>query len=84
MQPATGKEIWKFSARRGIDSSPVVAGTRVYFASTDGRLYGLNLKSGDKEWEYEAGGGFTGSPAIVNARLLIASDDGHVYCFGGK
>jgi outer membrane protein assembly factor BamB len=53
-------------------------------ASTDGRIYGLNLLSGEKEWEYEAGGGFTGSPAVAEGRLLIASDDGHLYCFGQK
>ena len=48
-----------------VDSSPAVAGGRVYIGSSDGRLYGLDAKTGDKQWEFDAGAGITTSPAIA-------------------
>ena len=45
-------------------------------APADGRIYGLDLHTGEKVWEYEAGGGFTASPAVADGRLVIANDDG--------
>ena len=84
VDPKTGDELWKFTARRGIDSSPVVVGSRVYFGTGDGRLYGLNRKTKAVEWQYETGGSFIGSPAVASGRLIIANTDGNVYCFGVK
>lgn len=77
----TGELLWSFSTQSRIDSSPVVVGDRVFFGSSDGRVYGLDLK-GEKVWEYEAGGGFSGSPAVASGRLVIANENGTVYCFG--
>ena len=56
----------------------------MFIGSADGRVYGLDLKTGNKVWEYEAGGSFIGSPAVASERLLIANSDGVVYCFGEK
>jgi outer membrane protein assembly factor BamB len=61
-----------------------VAGQRVFVGSSDGRVYGLDLKSGEKVWEYEAGGSFVGSPAVAAGRLVIANKNGVLYCFGKK
>ncbi|MAV34394.1 MAG: serine/threonine protein kinase [Planctomycetaceae bacterium] len=82
LDPASGKQLWTFTAKQRVDSSPVIVGRRAFVGSSDGRLYGLNLKSGKKEWEYEAGGGFAASPAVAAGKLVIATDDGVVYCFG--
>ena len=76
--------MWSFTAKRMVDSSPVIVGRRVFVGASDGRLYSLDLSSGAEIWRYEAGGGFTGSPAVAAGRLVIASDDGVVYCFGEK
>jgi outer membrane protein assembly factor BamB len=84
LDPASGKRLWSFAAKRLVDSSPVIVGKRVFVGSADGRLYGLDLDTGAELWHYEAGGAFTSSPAAASGRLVIASDDGVVYCFGRK
>ena len=38
----TGKAAWTFATRARVDSSPVVAGGRVYVGSNDGKLYVLD------------------------------------------
>jgi outer membrane protein assembly factor BamB len=65
-----------------VDSSPAIAGGRVYIGSADGRLYGLDAKNGKKEWEFDAGAGIATSPAIAAGRIVIGTQDGRVYCFG--
>ena len=65
-----------------MDSSPVVAGGRVYVGSSDGRLYVLDAQSGKKLWEFDAGAALTASPAIAAGRVVIGSQDGRVYVLG--
>jgi outer membrane protein assembly factor BamB len=65
-----------------VDSSPAIAGGRVYVGSNDGRLYVLDLASGQKQWEFDAGNAITASPAIAAGRVVIGAQDGVIYCFG--
>ena len=67
-----------------MDGSPVVVGGRVFVGSADGRLYALDLSSGQQVWSYEAGGSILASPAVAAGRLVIGTDDGDLYCFGAK
>ncbi|MFP6649236.1 MAG: PQQ-binding-like beta-propeller repeat protein, partial [Pirellulaceae bacterium] len=84
LNPDNGKQLWQFTTRGRVDSSPVIIGNRMYVGGSDGRIYGLDLKTGKPTWEYETGDGFVGSAAIASGRLVIASDEGTVYCFGEK
>ena len=77
-----GKEVWTFTTRARIESSPAIAGGRVYFGSNDGRFYVLNLSDGAKVWEFNAGAPLSASPAIANGRVVIGAQDGKLYCFG--
>ena len=65
-----------------MESSPAIAGTRVFVGSSDGKLYVLDLASGKKLWEFEAGAPFTASPAIADGRLIIGDGDGRLYSIG--
>jgi outer membrane protein assembly factor BamB len=65
-----------------VDSSPVVAGGRVYVGSGDGRFYVLDLKKGAKLWEFDMGASLSASPAIADGRIVIGSHDGRIVCFG--
>ena len=65
-----------------MDSSPAIAGERVYVGSNDGRFYVLDLATGKKVWEFEAGAPLSASPAIAAGRIVIGSQDGKLYCFG--
>ncbi|QGJ72151.1 Pyrrolo-quinoline quinone [Planctomycetales bacterium 10988] len=84
IHPKSSELLWSFPVRRGIDGSPVIAGSRVYFGSPRGTVYALDAKSGEAVWEYEAGGDFLGSPAIAENALVIANGNGEVLCFAGE
>ncbi len=77
-----GKAAWTFTTRARVESSPAIAGGRVYVGSNDGRFYVLALTTGAKLWEFNAGAPLSASPAIANGRIVIGSQDGRLYCFG--
>ena len=79
---SAGKGIWTFATRSRVESSPAIAGTRVFIGSNDGRFYVLSLANGRKLWEFNAGAPLSASPAIANGRIVIGSQDGRLYCFG--
>jgi outer membrane protein assembly factor BamB len=78
----TGKPAWTFTTRARVDSSPVVAGSRVYIGGNDGKLYVLDAASGKSLFEFDAGGPMPASPAVAAGRLVIGSQDGKLFCFG--
>ena len=82
LDAATGKARWTHMTRARIDSSPAVAGGRVFVGSNDGRLYAIDIASGKVAWEYEDGGALMSSPAIASGRVVIGSSDGRVVCVG--
>jgi outer membrane protein assembly factor BamB len=78
----SGKGVWTFATRARVESSPAIAGGRVFVGSNDGRFYVLSLSNGAKLWEFDAGAPLSASPAIANGRIVIGSQDGRLYCFG--
>jgi len=78
----SGQTAWTFATRARVESSPAIAGSRVFVGSNDGRFYVLNLNTGAKLWEFEAGAPLSASPAIARGRIVIGSQDGRLYCFG--
>ena len=77
-----GKAVWTFTTRARVESSPAIAGGRVFIGSNDGMFYVLNLSNGAKVWEFNAGGPLSASPAIAGGRIVIGSQDGRLFCFG--
>jgi outer membrane protein assembly factor BamB len=77
-----GKGVWTFDTRARVESSPAIAGGRVFVGSNDGRFYVLNLANGAKVWEFDAGAPLSASPAIARGRIVIGAQDGRLYCFG--
>jgi eukaryotic-like serine/threonine-protein kinase len=82
----SGAVKWVFSTGGKIDSSPVVAGQRVYFGSGDGKLYVVDIAAGTQVQAIELGkkGGILASPAVSDNRLVIGTVDGGLYCLGKK
>ena len=76
------KRAWTFATRARVDSSPAVAGDRVYVGSSDGRLYVLDLATG------RSSGSSMPAPRSPlrrpsrRAASVIGSQDGVLYCFG--
>jgi len=77
-----GKAAWTFTTRARVESSPAIAGGRVFVGSNDGRFYVLSLTNGAKLWEFNAGAPLSASPAIANGKIVIGTQDGRLYCFG--
>jgi outer membrane protein assembly factor BamB len=77
-----GQGVWTFATRARVESSPAIAGGRVFVGSNDGRFYVLSLATGAKLWEFNAGAAVSSSPAIANGRVVVGAQDGRLYCFG--
>ncbi|SFG60562.1 Outer membrane protein assembly factor BamB, contains PQQ-like beta-propeller repeat [Duganella sp. CF458] len=60
-------------------SSPVVADGRVYFGSSDERLYALDAKTGAVHWAFKSGGMIHAAPALAGKCIVFGSWDGAVY-----
>jgi outer membrane protein assembly factor BamB len=84
LDPQTGKALWTFVTKAKIDSSPVIAGERVFFGAASGEIYALDLSSGKVVWQFETGSSIVASPAIANGKLVIGTLEGMLYCFGEK
>jgi outer membrane protein assembly factor BamB len=80
----SGKEAWSFGTKKKVDSSPVVAGRRVYVGSSDGNLYVLDLASGSELKHFALGRDIAASPAVGGNCLVIGTMEGTVYCIGEK
>lgn len=82
----TGERVWVFAARGQIDSSPVIAGDRVFFGSLDRNVYAVALQDGKQVWKYNAGQRITAGPAVGENVLVVGTEgtDGLLLCFGAK
>ncbi|MGL4328059.1 MAG: PQQ-binding-like beta-propeller repeat protein [Tannerellaceae bacterium] len=67
-----------------VETSPVLAGNTVYFAASDGSLYGVNAETGRREWKYSTGAPMFGSVAVSGNTLMAVDLSGNVYQFASK
>jgi eukaryotic-like serine/threonine-protein kinase len=82
----TGEARWTFPTRAQINSSPAIAGDRVFFGSNDGNVYGVSIETGQEAFKFLVGRSVTAGPAIGEGVLVVGADGnrGKVYCFGRK
>jgi outer membrane protein assembly factor BamB len=79
-----GTLVWDWATDGRVDSSPVIAGGRIFAGSLDKTFYVLDLKKGTKLQEFELDSGILGSPAIAGGCVLVGTEKGTLYCFGKK
>ncbi|MDP8256560.1 MAG: PQQ-binding-like beta-propeller repeat protein [Candidatus Alcyoniella australis] len=82
IDPATGKELWSNTLKRGqrfidVDATPILHKGRLYVPSFDGKLYCLEADTGTIVWSFEHGG--VSRVAIHNGRIFFSSDDNQFY-----
>lgn len=77
-----GQSCWRFRARGAVTSSPTVDKNVVFFASLDGNLYAIDLKTSWVVWRFRMGKGSISSPCISGNRVYIGSADGCIYAVG--
>jgi outer membrane protein assembly factor BamB len=78
-----GRTLWRFRAGV-IESSPLLAGTRVYFGSWDHRVYALDARTGRLEWSFVTGDRVKGGVALAGNTLYAGSYDGYVYALDAR
>jgi outer membrane protein assembly factor BamB len=84
LDPKSGERKWILPTRSRVESSPVISGQLAIAATTAGKLYLLDVATGDVKYENDFGGGFLASPAVVDSRIVIGNTDGTLYCLGSK
>ena len=67
-----------------VNSSPAISGDTVYVGASDGCLYALSLKTGEKLWSHNVGVPIASSPAICGNAVYVGAYDGNVYAFVGE
>jgi outer membrane protein assembly factor BamB len=61
------------------DSEVVIAGSRLYLGTYDGRVLALDGTRGERIWELATGDSVVAAPALDGGRLYVGSFDRHVY-----
>lgn len=70
---------WRFSARAGICSSPVIDGNSLCFGSNDSTFYVLDKRDGSLIWKFVTGGAIKSSPLVCKGSVIFNSADGLIY-----
>jgi outer membrane protein assembly factor BamB len=72
---------WSKQLTKPVLSSAAVLKDRVFFASSDKKIYCIDCNTGSKIWEFETGGRIWSSPAITenDKVLFFGSLDSHIY-----
>jgi outer membrane protein assembly factor BamB/predicted phosphodiesterase len=95
LDAATGAEKWRHSADpsilrtthyRGVGeaayaASPVITGSIVWIAGTDGKLVALALDTGDLLWSTDVGAPVFAGAAVSGDWLVVTSFDGTVHAY---
>jgi outer membrane protein assembly factor BamB len=81
LNPASGEVLWKKSIGAPIRSSPTAARGKVFFVTTDSRLYCLSTDTGAEVWTYRGLSGATSllsnvSPAVSGDTLVVPFTSG--------
>jgi eukaryotic-like serine/threonine-protein kinase len=74
-----------FKASDQVKSSPVIVGGVLAVASENGKIYGLDLKTGDKKWEFDNINTKVPSPlCAAGGTVYINSQDNKLYALDGE
>lgn len=66
---------------RPLLSSPTIASDKVFFGSSDGHLYCLDLESGKELWSFNIGVPIMSTPLVTGNVVYVAAYDGRLYAF---
>jgi outer membrane protein assembly factor BamB len=80
---------WKLQLQKKTEptyafNNPVVLDDTIYFGSTDGNIYALDIESGYMRWVYKTNGSINSVPIADTENIYIGSNDGSVYAVSQK
>ena len=94
----TLEEVWNFDTKPAliytppyaktnehvVEGSPVLSGNTIYFGSSDGYFYGVDVNSGKEVWKMNLGAPVFSSVAISGNLIFINDFAGNIYAFGSN
>jgi outer membrane protein assembly factor BamB len=85
-EPETAQERWRVAAESLILPAPVYADGAVYFGSSDGRVYAVDVETRSVKpgWPFQAEEAIWASPLVVEERVYVPSMDHHLYCLDAE
>jgi outer membrane protein assembly factor BamB len=72
---------WNYTTGNAVETSPAVAGGRLFICSDDESVYALSASTGAKLWSAATSGPVYGSPTFANGVVYAGSSDGYLYAF---
>jgi len=80
----TGQVSWNFreiinGPQLGYNSSPAIAGDKIFFGWGGGKVYTLDAATGKVLWQDQLDGHIISSPAVADRRLFIGTTMGSLY-----
>jgi outer membrane protein assembly factor BamB len=83
--PEDPKLLWEVDVEGlGFDAGPIIADGTVFAADHDGRIFALQLSTGEELWRTELETGFVASPAYRNGVLFAGDYDGTLHALDAK
>jgi hypothetical protein len=81
LDSATGKSAWTFASHRrfGFSTAVLLAENRIFAVDRGGRLYALEMDSGQEVWHHDVDAPCDQSPAYDAGRVFFASEDMRVH-----
>ena len=83
LDASTGEELWRFEAGL-VESSPLVAGGRVFVGSWDGSVYALDAGTGQEIWSNATQARVRGGVAVRQGRVYVGSFDETFYAYSAR
>jgi len=72
--------VWRYKTGGPVSSSAAIVSARTYIGSDDGKLYALDLSSGELIWTFQADDSIQASPLILDGKVFFGSADQNFYC----
>lgn len=82
--PENNSLLWSFDTDSVIESSPVVSGDKVYFGAENGKVYCINISSGNESWNFSTNNEVDSTPVVVDGVVYIGSADNNLYAIDSE
>ena len=71
---------WTFETGGSVRSSAAIRDGIVYIGSDDGKVYAIDMRTGNDVWSYSTTDSVESTPCLIDDRLVVGSADGFLYC----
>lgn len=76
----TNDQLWRFQAKGYISSTPLIdENNQVIFGDHSGRVYALDIDTGEANWVFDAGQPIKSSITVSDDTVYVGTDSGYIY-----